>query len=111
MNPVTGALEKELMKIPRPFTGDDLSFTPKIKQSDMLLVPDPSTAILDTFKTEQTVSVLCNVKDPISGEWYDSSPRTVAMRAMEYLKASNVADMAYFGPEAEFFIFDSVKYD
>ena len=171
MTPVAGALEKELMKIPRPSLGEDLSFTPRmqtaedvmafakkhettvldltfvdvpgtlqhtskpiheledvlkdaagfdgssirgfqqIQESDMLLVPDPATAILDPFKTEQTVSVLCNVKDPISGEWYDSSPRTIAMRAMEYLKGSNVADMAYFGPEAEFFVFDSVKYD
>ncbi len=170
-DPLTGAMQKELLKVPRPFAGDDLSFTPKMKtaedviafakkhectvldltfvdvpgtlqhtskpiheledvlksaagfdgssirgfrqiqESDMLLVPDPSTAILDTFKTEQTVSVLCNVKDPITGEFYDSSPRTVAMRALDYLKASNVADMAYFGPEAEFFIFDSVKYD
>ena len=170
-DPVTGAIQKELMKIPRPYMGEDLSFTPKMKtaedvmafakkhectvldltfvdvpgtlqhtskpiheledvlksaagfdgssirgfrqiqESDMLLVPDPATAILDTFKTEQTVSVLCNVKDPITGEFYDSSPRTVAMRAMEYLKNSNVADSGYFGPEAEFFIFDSVKYD
>ena len=170
-DPFAGVFQKELMKVPRPFAGDDLSFTPKMKtaedvmafakkheatvldltfvdvpgtlqhtskpiheledvlksaagfdgssirgfrqiqESDMLLVPDPATAILDTFKTEQTVSVLCNVKDPITGEWYDSSPRTVAMRAMDYLRRSNVADMAYFGPEAEFFIFDSVKYD
>ena len=171
MNPVTGTLEQELLKIPRPHMGEDLSFTPKMKtaedvmafakkheatvldltfvdvpgtlqhtskpiheledvlkgaagfdgssirgfrqiqESDMLLVPDPATAMLDPFKTEQTVSVLCNVKDPITGEWYDSSPRTVAMRAMEYLKHSTIADTGYFGPEAEFFIFDSVKYD
>lgn len=171
MIPVSGTLEKELLKIPRPYIGEDLLFTPKMKtasdvmafakrhectvldltfvdvpgtlqhtskpihemedvlkgaagfdgssirgfrqiqESDMLLVPDPTTAILDTFKTEQTVSVLCNVKDPITGEWYDSSPRTIAMRAMDHLQNSNVADTAYFGPEAEFFIFDSVKYD
>jgi glutamine synthetase len=171
MNPVAGTLSQQLLSVPRPYAGEDLSFTPtmktaedvmafakkheatvldltfvdvpgtlqhtskpiheledvlkgaagfdgssirgfrQIQESDMLLVPDPTTAILDTFKTEQTLSVLCGVKDPISGEWYDSSPRTIATRAVEYLKNSNVADSGFFGPEAEFFIFDEVKYD
>lgn len=93
------------------FDGSSIRGFQMIQESDMLLIPDPTTAILDAFKAEPTVSVLCDIKDPVSGLWYENSPRTVAMRAMEYLKKSNVADTAYFGPEAEFFIFDSVRYD
>ena len=102
---------EDVLKSAAGFDGSSIRGFRQIQESDMLLVPDPATAMLDTFKSEQTVAVLCNVKDPITGEFYDASPRTVAMRAMEYLKNSNVADSGYFGPEAEFFIFDSVKYD
>ena len=102
---------EDVLKGAAGFDGSSIRGFKQIQESDMLLVPDPATAILDTFKMEETISVLCNVKDPVSGEWFDNSPRTVAMRAMDYLKHSNIADTAYFGPEAEFFVFDSVKYD
>jgi glutamine synthetase len=93
------------------FDGSSIRGFKQINESDMLLLPDPTTAILDVFQSEQTLSVLCDVRDPVSGDLYDSSPRTVARRAVDYLRQSNVADAAYFGPEAEFFIFDSVRYD
>ncbi|MBI3618640.1 type I glutamate--ammonia ligase [Candidatus Peregrinibacteria bacterium] len=92
------------------FDGSSIRGFKQIEESDMLLMPDPRTAILDSFKGDTTISFLCDVKDPISGELYDSSPRTIAHRAMDALRSSNVADTAYFGPEAEFFIFDSVQY-
>lgn len=171
MTPIAASDLQSLIRIPRPYSGEDLSFTPNIStaqeviefakkhgttmldltfvdvpgtlqhtskpiheledvlsggagfdgssirgfkqihESDMLLMPDPSTAVLDVFQTEETLSVLCDVLDPVTGKMYDASPRTVAKRAAEYLKASNIADTAFFGPEAEFFIFDSVRYE
>lgn len=93
------------------FDGSSIRGFKQIEESDMLLIPDPTTAFLDPFREEGTLSVLCDVQDPVSGELYDSSPRTIARRAMDYLQESGIADTAYFGPEAEFFIFDSVRYE
>jgi glutamine synthetase len=93
------------------FDGSSIRGFQNIEESDMLLMPDPATAILDTFHGEPTVSLLCDVKDPTSGKLYDNSPRTMARRAVEHLQKSGIADTAFFGPEAEFFIFDSVRYD
>jgi glutamine synthetase len=93
------------------FDGSSIRGFQQIEESDMLLIPDPATAFLDRFSGEPTVALLCDVKDPTTGELYDSSPRTVAHRAVAHLQKSGIADAAYFGPEAEFFIFDSVHYD
>ncbi len=93
------------------FDGSSIRGFKQIHESDMLLMPDPTSAVLDVFQSEQTLSVLCDVREPTSGELYGSSPRTIAKRAVQYLKDSNVADCAYFGPEAEFFIFDDVRYE
>jgi glutamine synthetase len=93
------------------FDGSSIRGFQQIEESDMLLIPDPTTAILDSFKGETTLSVLCDVKDPMTGKFYGSSPRTIARRAVEFLESSGIADTAFFGPEAEFFIFDSVRYD
>lgn len=93
------------------FDGSSIRGFKQIEESDMLLQPDVSTAMLDTFGTETTISLLCDVRDPLSGALYDSSPRTIAHRAVQALKNSGIADTAYFGPEAEFFIFDSVRYE
>ncbi|MDO8648521.1 MAG: type I glutamate--ammonia ligase [Candidatus Peregrinibacteria bacterium] len=92
------------------FDGSSIRGFQQIEESDMLLIPDIATAFLDTFSLEPTLSVLCDVRDPLSGQLYDSSPRTIARRAMKYLEDSGIADSAYFGPEAEFFIFDSVRF-
>ncbi len=93
------------------FDGSSIRGFKQIQESDMLLVPDVSTAYLDPFASEPTVSVICDVKDPVSGQLFESSPRTIARHAVEYLKSSGIADSAYFGPEAEFFIFDNVQYE
>ncbi len=92
------------------FDGSSIRGFKQIQESDMLLIPDPTTAYLDPFASEPTVSVLCDVQDPMTGELFDSSPRTIAKRAVQHLKNSGIADATYFGPEAEFFIFDNVEY-
>ena len=93
------------------FDGSSIRGFQQIEESDMLLIPDVKSAYLDTFSSEPTVALLCDVKDPTSGKLYDSSPRTIAHRAVKHLEESGIADAAYFGPEAEFFVFDSVRFD
>jgi glutamine synthetase len=82
-----------------------------INESDMLVLPQPNTAFLDPFTELPTLAMICNVQDPITREDYTRDPRNVARKAMNYLKSSGVADVACFGPEAEFFIFDEVRFD
>jgi glutamine synthetase len=77
----------------------------------MLIVPDPTTAKLDPFVKVPTLSLICNIIDPITKEGYSRDPRFIAKKAEAYLKSSGIADTAYFGPEPEFFIFDDVRYD
>src|SRR3989338_7852060 len=81
-----------------------------INESDMLLMPDPTTAKIDPFCAETTLSLIGNVVDPISREKYPRDPRALAHRAEDYLKSTGIGDVAYFGPEAEFFIFDNVRF-
>lgn len=92
------------------FDGSSIRGFQQIEESDMLLIPDLASAFLDPFLGEPTLSLMCDVKDPVSGELYDRGPRTIAHRAVNALQRSRIADTAYFGPEAEFFIFDSVRY-
>lgn len=93
------------------FDGSSIRGFQEIQESDMILVPDPNTAIRDPFMLHPTLSLICWVKDPITGESYSRDPRFVAQKAQNYLRGTGVADTAYFGPEAEFFIFDEVRYD
>ncbi len=93
------------------FDGSSIRGFKAINESDMLLIPDPDTAILDPFTEFPTMSVICNVKDPITGEGYNRDPRAVAQRAEEYLKSTRMGDTSYWGPEAEFFILDQVRFD
>jgi len=81
-----------------------------INESDMLLIPDPSRFWIDPFASETTICLIANVVDPITKEGYGLDPRSVAVRAESYLKFTGVADTVYFGPEAEFFVFDEVSY-
>jgi glutamine synthetase len=76
----------------------------------MLLFPDPSTAIMDPFTERPTLSIVCDIKDPVTGKEYSRDPRYTAKKAEAYLKESGIADVAYFGAEAEFYIFNEVKY-
>lgn len=93
------------------FDGSSIRGWKAINDSDMLVIPDPKTAIMDPFTKIPTLSVVCNIKDPILNKSYDKDPRYVAQKAEDYLRASGIGDTAYFGPEAEFFIFDHVRFD
>ncbi|HIK35547.1 MULTISPECIES: type I glutamate--ammonia ligase [unclassified Thermosynechococcus] len=94
-----------------PFDGSSIRGWKAINESDMVMVPDPDTAWEDPFMKEPTLSMICTIKEPRTGELYDRCPRSIATRAVEYLKATGIGDTAYFGPEAEFFVFDDVRYD
>ncbi len=92
------------------FDGSSIAGWKGIQASDMLLMPDPATAFVDPFMDEATLVVSCDVVEPSDGKGYDRDPRSLAKRADAYLKSSGLGDTAYFGPEPEFFIFDSVNW-
>ncbi len=92
------------------FDGSSIRGFQEINESDMLLIPDPNTAILDPFTAAPTLSLICNVAQPGELTPYSRDPRYIARKAEAYLASTGVADTAYFGPEAEFFIFDEVRY-
>ncbi|MBM4168256.1 MAG: type I glutamate--ammonia ligase [Ignavibacteria bacterium] len=93
------------------FDGSSIRGFQKIHESDMILFPDPSSAFLDPFTQVPTLSLTCDIADPITRESYARDPRNVAKRAENYLKSSGIADTAFFGPEPEFFILDHIRYD
>src|SRR5919198_350928 len=93
------------------FDGSSIRGWQAINASDMLVMPDPETAVIDPFMAEPTLSIICNIVDPITKEPYSRDPRNIAIKAEKYLKSSGIGDVAYFGPEPEFFIFDEVRYD
>lgn len=92
------------------FDGSSIRGWQPIHNSDMLIVPDPATAKIDPFVAKPTLSLICNIVDPITREGYSRDPRYIAQKAEAYLQSSGIADVAYFGPEPEFFIFDDVRY-
>ena len=92
------------------FDGSSIAGWKSIQASDMLLMPDAGTAFIDPFMDETTLVLTCDVVEPSDGKGYDRDPRSIAKRAEAYLKSSGLGDAAYFGPEAEFFIFDSVEW-
>jgi len=93
------------------FDGSSIAGWKGIEASDMLLMPDPNTANIDPFMEETTMFLQCDVIEPGDGKGYDRDPRSIAKRAEAYLKSSGIGDTAYFGPEPEFFIFDSVRWN
>jgi glutamine synthetase len=93
------------------FDGSSIRGFQQISESDMLLMLDPTTAVIDPFYEEKTLSLICNIIDPITREAYSRDPRYVAQKAEKHLAASGIADLAYFGPEAEFYVFDHVAFD
>ncbi len=93
-----------------PFDGSSISGWKGIQASDMLLKADPDSAWMDPFFDEATLILTCDVIEPSDGKGYERDPRSVARRAEAYLKSTGIADTAYFGPEPEFFIFDSVTW-
>src|SRR5215210_5989846 len=92
------------------FDGSSIRGFQEIQESDMILVPDPNTAYVDPFRQHATLNINCFVQDPITGESYSRDPRYVARKAEDYLASTGLADTAYFGPEAEFFIFNDVRF-
>jgi glutamine synthetase len=93
------------------FDGSSIRGFQAIQESDMLLFPDPDSAFLDPFTAVPTLVLICDVKDPVTGEAYSRDPRYIATKAERYLKSTGIADIAYFGPEPEFFIFDDARFD
>jgi glutamine synthetase len=93
------------------FDGSSIRGWKSINESDMLVIPDPTTAFIDPFIEVPTLSLICDVYDPVTKEKYERCPRYIAQKAEAYLKSTGIADTAYFGPEAEFFIFDDVRFD
>jgi len=93
------------------FDGSSIRGFQEIQESDMLLMPDPTTAFLDPFTAVPTLILICDVRDPVTGQAYSRDPRYIATKAESYLKSTGIADTAYFGPEAEFYIFDDVRFD
>ncbi len=93
------------------FDGSSIKGWKSIHESDMLVIPDPDTAKIDPFYKEPTLVLIGNIVDPITRQPYSRDPRGVAKRAEVYLKRTGIGDVAYFGPEAEFFIFDDIRFD
>jgi glutamine synthetase len=104
------ALTEDVFSEGLGFDGSSIRGFQEIQESDMLLLPDPNTAVLDPFRQHRTMNVNCFVRDPITLEPYSRDPRYVAEKAEKYVASTGLADTVYFGPEAEFFIFDDVRY-
>ena len=90
------------------FDGSSIAGWKGINESDMILLPDADTAVLDPFFEEATVNIRCDIIEPTTMQGYERDPRSLAKRAEAYLKSTGLGDTAYFGPEPEFFVFDSV---
>lgn len=103
-------IDDDFIEFGKMFDGSSMKGWQHIHQSDLALMPDLSTAVLDPFYQDPTVVIRCNVQDPSTGKHYDRCPRALAQRAEAYLQASGIADTAFFGPEPEFFIFDDVRW-
>ena len=93
------------------FDGSSIRGFQSINESDMLLFPDPDATFVDPFTSAPTLSIICDVRDPVTGHNYSRDPRHVAKKAEAYLKSTGLAERAYFGPEAEFYILDSIRFD
>lgn len=104
-------LDEDLFEDGLGFDGSSIRGWQAINESDMLIVPQPDTAFLDPFTEIPTLVMICNVQDPITREDYSRDPRNVARKAVNYLRSTGIADTAFFGPEAEFFIFDDIRYE
>jgi len=103
-------LSEDLFTDGLPFDGSSIRGFQEIHESDMLLIPDPDTAFIDPVANIPTLVLICDVHDPITLESYERDPRYVAHKAEAYLKSTGIADTVFLGPEAEFFIFDNVRY-
>ncbi len=106
-----GKLDEDVFEDGLGFDGSSIRGWQRINESDMLVVPQPETAVIDPFAAIKTLSMICNIQDPITREDYSRDPRNVARKAVNYLKSTGIADTCFVGPEAEFFIFDDIRFD
>jgi len=104
-------LKEDIFEEGLGFDGSSIRGWQPIHASDMLVIPDPTTAVIDPFMETPTLSLICNIVDPITKEAYSRDPRNIAQKAEAYLKSTGIGDTAYFGPEPEFFILDDVRFD
>ena len=105
------SVNEKLFEKGKMFDGSSISGWKGINESDMILMPDPASAVVDVFTEEATLNLRCNVIEPLTMEGYVRCPRSLADRAESYLKSTGLGDAAYFGPENEFFVFDDVQWD
>ncbi len=104
-------VDKEFLEGGTMFDGSSIAGWKAINESDMLLLPDLATAVIDPFFAQTTLTIVCDVHEPSTGERYQRCPRSIAKAAEKYMQSLGVGDVAYFGPEAEFFIFDDVRFE
>ncbi len=104
-------LREEVFEEGLGFDGSSIRGWKAIHTSDMLIIPDPLTAFMDPFREYSTLSLTCNIVDPITKEFYSKDPRYIAQKAENYMKSIKIADTAFFGPEPEFFVFDDIRFD
>ena len=104
-------IDKEFFKAGKMFDGSSINGWKPIHESDMILMPDTPTAVMDIFSEESTVNLRCDVVEPMTMEGYERCPRSAAKRAEAYMRSTGIADDAFFGPENEFFVFDDVRWD
>jgi glutamine synthetase len=105
-----GQLSEDAFEEGYGFDGSSIRGFQEIQESDMILMPDPNTAVIDPFRQHTTLNLNCFVRDPLTGESYSRDPRYVAQKAEGYLASTGIADTCYFGPEAEFFVFNDVRF-
>jgi len=106
-----GKLTEDVFDDGLGFDGSSIRGWQAINESDMIVVPQPDTAFFDPFAALPTLAMICNIQDPITREDYSRDPRNIARKAVNYLKSSGIADTCFIGPEAEFFVFDDVRFD
>ncbi len=104
-------IDEDLLNEGIMFDGSSIAGWKSIDQSDMTLMPDLSTAVIDPFAAQTQLILFCDVVEPMTGQLYDRDPRAIAKRAEKHLSATGVGDTAFFGPEAEFFVFDDVRFE
>lgn len=103
-------MDESVFEEGKMFDGSSIAGWKGINESDMILMPDASTAVMDPFFDDPTLIIRCDILEPATGEGYERDPRSIAHRAEAYLKSTGIADTAYFGPEPEFFVFDDVRW-